>query len=371
MKKIIHIDADCFYAAVEMRENSRLRDMPIAVGGDPGQRGVIATCNYEARRYGVRSAMASAYALRQCPQLKIFKPNMNLYSDVSREMRDIFMDYTDKIEPLSLDEAYLDVSDSELCRGSATLVAQDIQRRVSERLGITVSAGVAPVKFLAKIASDWLKPAGFYAITPNDVEAFMTDLPVEKLPGVGKVTANKLHRFGFYTCADLQACGFEEMAYHFGAMGEYLWHMAFGRDDRPVEPARIRKTISIETTYADDMPGASYLGVAVPPLLEGLSTRFDKIASMYSASKRFVKIKFSDFTQTTLEAPLSNHSHWCDKEEFTRLLQAAWHRHRQPVRLLGLGLHLRDQAVEPTQLPLFDRQSEACTSAFVDLTANH
>lgn len=153
MKKLIHIDADCFYAALEIRENSRLREQPVAVGGDPGCRGVIATCNYIARQYGVRSAMASAYALRLCPALQIVKPNFELYREASQQMHTIFSEYTEMIEPLALDEAYLDVSGSDFCRGSATLMADDMRQRIRRELGITVSAGIAPVKFLAKIAS--------------------------------------------------------------------------------------------------------------------------------------------------------------------------------------------------------------------------
>src|SRR5690606_32725826 len=199
-RKIIHIDCDCFYAAIEMRDDPRLAGRPLAVGGAADRRGVIATCNYEARAWGVRSAMPTGQALKLCPDLLVVKPRMDAYKAASREIHAIFRDYTELIEPLSLDEAYLDVSDSP----SATRIAQEIRRRVSQQLHITVSAGVAPNKFLAKIASDWRKPNGLFVITPEQVEEFVAALPVSKLHGVGKVTADKLGRLGIVTCLDLR-----------------------------------------------------------------------------------------------------------------------------------------------------------------------
>ncbi len=200
LRKIIHVDCDCFYAAIEMRDDPRLAGRPMAVGGSPERRGVIATCNYEARAYGVRSAMSSRHALKLCPDLLIVKPRFEAYREASREIHAIFRDYTELIEPLSLDEAYLDVSDSQWYSGSATRIAEDIRRRVARTLHITVSAGVAPNKFLAKIASDWRKPNGLFVITPGEVEAFVAALPVARLHGVGKVTADKLARLGIETC---------------------------------------------------------------------------------------------------------------------------------------------------------------------------
>jgi len=192
MRKIIHIDADCFFAAVEMRENPRLSRRPIAVGGAPDKRGVIATCNYPARAFGVRSAMASAYAKKLCPQLLIIRPRFELYREVSQQMRQIFRHYSEQIEPLSLDEAYLDVSDSAHFSGSATRIAVDIRRQIQSQLGLSVSAGVAPNKLLAKIASDWRKPDGLFVIRPEQVLDFVGPLAVSRLYGVGKVTAGRL-----------------------------------------------------------------------------------------------------------------------------------------------------------------------------------
>lgn len=203
MRKIIHVDCDCFYAAIEMRDDPRLADKPLAVGGSAERRGVIATCNYEARAYGVRSAMPSRQALQLCPDLLIVKPRMDAYKAVSQEIHGIFRDYTDLIEPLSLDEAYLDVSACSHFAGSATRIADAIRRRVARELRITVSAGVAPNKFLAKIASDWQKPNGLFVITPAQVDEFVLALPVAKLHGVGKVTGQRLGRMGIQTCAQL------------------------------------------------------------------------------------------------------------------------------------------------------------------------
>ena len=204
MRKIIHCDCDCFYASVEMRDDPSLRNRPLAVGGRPDQRGVIATCNYEARRYGVHSAMSSALAMRKCPDLLILPTAMDKYRAASRQIMAIYRDHTPDVEPLSLDEAYLDVSGSERCQGSATLIAREIRQRVFDTVGVTVSAGVAPNKFIAKIASDWNKPDGLFVVRPHEIDAFVAALPVRKLHGVGKVTATRLDRLGIQTCAQLR-----------------------------------------------------------------------------------------------------------------------------------------------------------------------
>ena len=199
MRKIIHCDADCFFAAVEMRDDHSLVGRPLAIGGAVERRGVISTCNYEARAFGVRSAMATAMAKRLCPELLVLPHSMDKYKQASLQMRDIFQDYSSLVEPLSLDEAFIDVSHSLQCRGSATLMAQEIRQRVLEEVGITVSAGVAANKFLAKIASDWNKPNGLCVIPPNKTDRFVSQLPVDRLFGVGRVTADKLHQMGIQT----------------------------------------------------------------------------------------------------------------------------------------------------------------------------
>ncbi len=350
MRKIIHIDCDCFYAAIEMRDDPRLRNRPLAVGGDPGKRGVIATCNYEARSYGVHSAMASAYAKKLCPDLLIVPGRMSVYREVSAAIQAIFHEYTPLVQPLSLDEAFLDVTDSQACRGSATLIAQEIRQRVYESQQITVSAGVAPNKFLAKIASDWDKPDGLTIILPDQVDAFVLALPVSKLHGVGKVTAARLHRLGVDTCADLRHWRKADLAKEFGSFGERLWQLARGIDERPVVVDRTRQSVSVENTYDQDLPDLAACIAALPPLLDKLAQRLGRLEGEYRVSKPFVKLKFQDFTQTTLEqtgAPVT-------PEGFTELCRQAFARGERPVRLIGVGVRL-DNANSPLgeQLLLF------------------
>ena len=204
-RKIIHCDCDCFYAAVEMRDDPSLQNYPIAVGGKSDRRGVVATCNYKAREYGVRSAMPTGQALKLCPDLVVVPGTMAKYREASMKIRQIFYRYTDKVEPLSLDEAFLDVTDCTQCSGSATLIAEEIRRAIAEEVGVTASAGVASNKFLAKVASDLNKPDGQYVITPQNIAAFVQQLEVKRINGVGKVTNEKLSRLGVKTCGDLQA----------------------------------------------------------------------------------------------------------------------------------------------------------------------
>ena len=350
MRKIIHIDCDCFYAAIEMRDDPRLRNRPLAVGGDPGKRGVIATCNYEARTYGVHSAMASAYAKKLCPDLLIVPGRMQVYKDVSVAIQAIFHEYTPLVQPLSLDEAFLDVTDSPACHGSATLIAREIRQRVQDTQGITVSAGVAPNKFLAKIASDWNKPDGLKVILPEEVDDFVLALPVNRLHGVGKVTAARLHKLGVDTCAELRVWRKQDLAREFGSFGERLWELARGIDNRPVVVDRVRQSVSVENTYEHDLPDLQSCLGALPPLLDKLAQRLGRLDGGYRVSKPFIKLKFHDFTQTTLEqagAPIT-------PQGFEQLCSQAFARGGRPVRLIGVGVRL-DNAHTPLgeQLLLF------------------
>jgi DNA polymerase-4 len=334
-----------------MRDDPSLAGKPLAVGGAADRRGVIATCNYQARAYGVRSAMASGHALKLCPDLLIVKPRMDAYKTVSREIQAIFREYTELIEPLSLDEAYLDVSDSPHFAGSATRIAQDIRRRVSQELHITVSAGVAPNKFLAKIASDWKKPNGLFVITPDQVEAFVAALPVNKLHGVGKVTADKLARRGIRTCADLREWQKLGLVKEFGSFGERLWGLARGIDERAVQTDSRRQTVSVETTYDQDLPDLSSCLAQLPQLLDELARRMARLDTSYRPDKPFVKIKFHDFTQTTLEQAGAGR----DLDSYKLLLSAAFTRGNKPVRLLGVGVRLHDLRSRHEQFELFAR----------------
>ncbi|WP_342243172.1 DNA polymerase IV [Pseudomonas sp. OTU5201] len=348
-RKIIHIDCDCFYAAIEMRDDPALAGKPLAVGGSPDKRGVVATCNYDARAYGVRSAMPMRTAVKLCPDLTIVRPRMDVYKGVSRQIHQIFRDYTEIIEPLSLDEAYLDVSDSPHFNGSATRIAQEIRRRVAAELHITVSAGVAPNKFIAKIASDWRKPDGLYVVKPDQVDEFVAALPVNMLHGVGKVTAEKLARLGVRTCADLRDWNKLALAREFGSFGERLYSLARGQDDRIVQVDNRRQSISVENTYDKDLPNLDACLERLPALLDELRGRMARLDSTYKPDKPFVKLKFHDFTQTTLEQAGARR----DLDSYRQLLSAAFARGDKPVRLIGVGVRLQDLRGAHEQLNLF------------------
>jgi len=245
-RKIIHIDMDCFYAAVEIRDNPTLQDKPVAIGGTSKQRGVLCTCNYEARKYGLHSAMPTWIALQKCPELILLPVNMAKYKEVSQSIRQVFSNYTDLIEPISLDEAFLDVSSSDLHKGSATLMAKAIRSDIYQKEHLVASAGVSFNKFLAKIASDWNKPNGQYVIPPQHKDKFISDLPVSKIYGVGRVTANKLHGLNIHTCSDLQQWKLNELLDIFGKYGSVLYYLSRGIDNRVIQTTREAKSVSVE-----------------------------------------------------------------------------------------------------------------------------
>lgn len=343
---------DCFYAAIEMRDFPEISDKPIAVGGDAAHRGVISTCNYAARKFGVRSAMPTAQAFKLCRQLILQPVRMDVYQRESQYVRALFAEYTDLIEPLSLDEAYLDVTDSTQCRGSATWIAQEIRARIFQTRQLTASAGIAPNKSLAKIASDWHKPNGQMVILPEDIEAFMINLPVRKLFGVGPKMEEKLTAYGINTCADLQQHSMDYLTHEFGIMGQRLYELARGVDNRPVNPKRIRKSISVEETYLIDLPNCESCLEALPELVARLETRIHRAGEIAGIQGLFVKLKFSDFHQTTVERVNDN----VDLNILNQLIQEGFSRRRIPVRLLGIGIKLKqDNEKSPLlQLPLFD-----------------
>jgi len=352
MRKIIHIDADCFYAAVEVRDKPALRGLPIAVGGSADRRGVIATASYEARKFGVHSAMASATALKRCPQLVLIPGRMSAYREASRHMRDIFADYTDLIEPLSLDEAFLDVTQCKHNRNSATLIAEEIRQRILDSIGITVSAGIAPNKFIAKIASDWNKPNGQFVVTPDRVESFLANLPVNKIWGVGKVTAKRLEKKGIKTCNDVRAYDVFQFVELFGSFGEHIHKLAHGIDDRPVVSEWRRKSISVENTYAHDLPDLAACLEKIPQLIISLDRRMEKLDDDYLIYNSFVKMKFCDFSQTTVERLHANPV----LADLSALCEEAWRRRNIPVRLLGVGVRLCDLTESGGQMELFGKQ---------------
>ena len=352
-RKIIHLDADCFYAAIEMRDAPALRGIPLAVGGSAERRGVLTTCNYEARAFGVRSAMPTAQAMRLCPQLTVVAPQMSKYREASKAMRAIFAEFTEVIEPLSLDEAYLDVSEVSDGDLTATRIAKIIRQRIREELEITVSAGVSVNKFIAKVASDWQKPDGLTVVPPDEVDAFVAALPVKKIPGVGSVTAEKMHRYGLRTCADVREWSLLDLRRRFGKFGVVLHERARGRDDRPVQPSRLRKSISVERTFVEDVKGPAEWAPIIERLYVNLMERIEAAKAWDGITKAFVKLKFNDFTTTTVERVGTK----AVEADYHDLLVEGWERKARPVRLIGLGVRLMDDGYHASErLPFSDTQ---------------
>lgn len=352
MRKIIHCDCDCFYAAVEMRDDPSLRALPIAVGGKTDRRGVVATCNYRARQFGVRSAMPTGQAIKLCPDLVVIPPTMAKYRAASKQIRQIFHRFTDRVEPLSLDEAYLDVSNCDQLHGSATLIAEKIRQTIFQEVGVTASAGVAPNKFLAKVASDINKPNGQYVITPEQVDEFIKTLPVKRLFGVGAVTNEKLRRMGIVSCGDLQQRSQLDLVDQFGVFGKRLHDLSHGRDYREVNNNSRRKSLSVEHTYSDDLATLEACHSKLGELLIELGSRLRRVDSDYLVTKQFIKIKFNDFSTTTVESQMVK---GLPIESFISLCTQAWERGRRPVRLLGIGVRFVDTSTDghSTQLRLF------------------
>ncbi|KZN64590.1 DNA polymerase IV [Pseudoalteromonas luteoviolacea CPMOR-1] len=351
MKKFIHIDMDCFYAAVEMRDDPSLANVPMAIGGR-SHRGVLSTSNYIARQYGVRSAMSNYKAKQLCPQLVIVPGRMQVYKEVSQQIRAIFSRYTHLIEPLSLDEAYLDVTDCDECHGSATLIAQQIRKDIFNETGLTASAGIAPIKFLAKIASDENKPNGQCVITPDHVDDFIDKLPLRKIPGVGKVTHEKLLACGLVHGQDVKGLSLDEMAHRFGKFGRVLWRRCQGIDERGVETERVRKSVGVETTFEKDIKDLSQLkAILCDKLVPELTRRSTGYQAERAFTKLGVKVKFYDFSQTTKECQCSH----IDQDILCTLLEQAIARHgNKPVRLVGVQIGLGDAPSNQIQMGLFN-----------------
>ncbi|CCN63535.1 DNA polymerase IV [Vibrio nigripulchritudo POn4] len=336
-KKFIHIDLDCYYAAIEARDNPSLRGIPLAIGGSQYRRGVLSTCNYEARKFGVRSAMPTSQALRLCPQLTVVSGNMEKYQLVSKQIREIFSRYTDKIEPLSLDEAYLDVTHSNLFGGSATLIAQDIRKKIKSELQLTASAGVAPIKFVAKVASDVNKPNGICVVSPDELNNFIENLELGKISGVGKVTLEKLHKLGLYLGKDVKNYEHHLLIRQFGKFGQTLWDRCHGVDSRGVEVSRVRKSLGVEKTFNVDLYSEEDCLKAIDRLYSSLTARFEKVATPQNIIRLGVKLKFNDFKQTTVEHKQSK----LEKSLFAALLTEAMMRQNgRGIRLIGISVGL-------------------------------
>ena len=364
LRKIIHIDMDAFYASVEQRDDPALRGRPVAVGSAQA-RGVVTAASYEARAFGVRSAMASVTALRRCPSLVFVPPRFDVYRVVSQQIRAVFADYTDLIEPLSLDAAYLDVTEDRRGIGSATAIAAEIRTRIKADTGLTASAGVSYNKFIAKLASDQNKPDGMCVIKPAQGPAFVAALPVKRFHGVGPVTAAKMESLGILTGADLRDRSLEKLTRHFGSSAGYFHRAAHGEDDRPVLLDRPLKSIGAERTFDSDLTEEADLLMAFEPVIDAAWTRIARACA--SGRTLTLKAKFADFRlvarSKTLAAPM-----------FDRLIVAETGRallrsilpSGQGIRLLGLtlsGLNCAPLNSNPDQPPLnFEGQGDSAFS---------
>ncbi len=338
MRKIIHVDMDCFYAAVEERDTPSLKDKPLAIGGDGDNRGVLCTCNYHARRYGLHAAMPTAIARQKCPDLVLVSPNIAKYKKVSDEIRQIFYCVTDKVEPLSLDEAYLDVTDSPYCQGSATRIALKIREVIKKRLDLTASAGIAENKLLAKIASDINKPNGQCVVSPDKTEDFLKDLPVSKLFGVGPKLTQKLKQQGIFTCGELQQQTLSHLIQHHGKMGVCLYQYCRGIDNRQVVSSRVMKSISVEHTFSQDDHYSPSIEKIIMRLYDSLNARWQRKEAPEFKSI-FIKIKFADFQSITREVSGQAMS----LENYIGLIKKAASESPKAIRLIGLGLRLKEQ----------------------------
>jgi DNA polymerase IV len=318
VRKIIHIDMDAFYASVEQRDNPELRGKPVAVGGS-GSRGVVAAASYEARKFGVRSAVSSHVAKRRCPDLIFVAPRFEVYKSVSDYIREIFFEYTDLVEPLSLDEAYLDVTYIKKGRPSATLIAREIKDRIFTETGLTASAGVSFNKFLAKIASDYRKPNGLFVITPERATEFIDNLEVSRFHGIGKVTARKLNEMGIWFGRDLRKIDRLEMVRQFGKAGVFFFDIVRGNDDRPVEPTHERKSLGAENTFETDLFTIEQLTAELETIAETVWRRIERAG--VKGKTITLKIKFADFDQITRSRTLPSVIY-------------------DPAIILGEGLHL-------------------------------
>jgi DNA polymerase-4 len=350
-RKIIHVDMDAFYASVEQRDAPELKGKPVAVGG--GHRGVVAAASYEARKYGVRSAMPSVTAKRRCPDLVFVKPRFDVYKAVSNQIRAIFADYTDLVEPLSLDEAYLDVTEDRRGLGTARAIAEEIRARIKDETGLTASAGVSYCKFIAKLASDQNKPDGLCVIPPHKGAAFVATLPVKRFHGVGPVTAAKMERLGILTGADLAQWPIEQLEAHFGSSGRWYWRIARGIDEREVKPDRPYKSVSAERTFDVDYSDAEDLRRELTRVAGYAWQRIER--SEVKGRTVTLKVKFADFTLITrsksFTAPVPDQAAF---EAAGQTLLEALLPVPKGIRLLGLGLHsmVEDDAAEPAQLGL-------------------
>jgi len=349
-RKIIHVDMDAFYASVEQLDNPDLRGKPVAVGGSE-KRGVVSAASYEARKFGVKSAMSGMLAKQKCPHIIFVKPRFDRYKEISSKIREIFFDYTDLVEPLSLDEAYLDVTENKKGNPSASLIAKEIRDRIWEGLELRASAGISVNKFLAKVASDINKPNGQKTIPPEEVIPFLETLPVNKFYGVGKVTAAKMHNLGIFTGNDLKQKSLEEITKLFGKSGGSYYNIVRGIHNSPVKPNRTRKSIAAERTFSDNISSEVFMLERLNKIGEELERRM--IRSNTKGKTVTLKIKYSDFTQQTRSKTVSEYIQ--RKEEFIPIVKELLYQEqmKNSVRLLGISFgNLDTEKKEPVWVQL-------------------
>lgn len=345
-RKIIHIDMDAFYASVEQHDNPELKGKPVAVGGSR-ERGVVAAASYEARKFGVRSAMPSAIAYQKCPHIIFVYPRFDRYKEVSNHIHEVFREFTDLIEPLSLDEAYLDVTHNKKGIPSATLIAKEIRAQIKEKTGLTASAGISTNKFIAKIASDYNKPDGITLVGPEKIDLFLEQLSIEKFYGVGKVTAEKMKAMGIHSGKDLKAWSKDDLVNNFGKPGAFYYEIVRGNDTRPVNPNRIRKSLGAENTFDYDIVEVVDMKLALEPIAQTVMRRLDN-ANTYGKTLT-LKVKFKDFTQITRSLSLDHEIDTLDEIielSFRLLEEIEWDQFPSGVRLLGVTCSNFDNKIE-------------------------
>ncbi|WP_187477443.1 DNA polymerase IV [Amniculibacterium sp. G2-70] len=333
-RKIIHVDMDAFYASVEQHDNPELKGKPIVVGGE--HRGVVAAASYEARKFGVRSAMPSKKAKEKCPQLIFILPRFQRYKEISKQIHEIFHEYTDLVEPLSLDEAYLDVTENKKEIASANDIAREIRQKIFEKTGLTASAGISINKFLAKVASDINKPNGQKTIHPNKIAEFMEALPIEKFYGIGKVTANKMHQHHIFTGKELKEKSLDFLMRHFGKSGYYYYHVVRGEHKGEVKANRLQKSVAVEHTYWEDISDDTEVKSQLKILCEELEQRLEK--KEIKGKSLTLKIKYKDFTQFTRSK--TQDCYYENGQDFLEIVQQLWDLRpfNKSVRLLGLSM---------------------------------
>ncbi|MCG6137664.1 MAG: DNA polymerase IV [Nostoc sp. LLA-1] len=353
-RKVIHVDMDAFYASVEQRDNPQYRGQPLVVGGSPNQRGVVAAASYEARKFGIHSAMPSVTAIALCPELIFVRPRFDVYREVSVQIHEIFKGYTDVVEGVALDEAYLDVTENKRNIAYASTIARYIKAEILEETKLTATAGISMNKFLAKMASGQNKPNGLTVILPQDAIAFVEALPIEKFHGIGQVTTAKMHFLGIHTGADLKERSLKELTQHFGKVGHYYYKIARAEDERVVEPNRVRKSIGAETSFAVDKSDDSQMLYELEQIAKMVEQRLEQHSTR--GRTLTVKIKFSNYQQITRSKTLPNYT--SDLETIIATAAALFETvelENRSVRLLGISLSKLENAkkAQVIQLPLF------------------